>query len=286
MSKIKNFIGDMIVVGIIVLIVGFFIYSINFVFEFFKSEPYDYDYSMPFYCPNTEVDLNGVRVLSENFWEERPIDVIVEIEDYTFNTTIDSSSYCYHPLHFPTHDLDTDSVVSSVNKTKEEVFFKKNINYFLADRLETEYVGEGEGDITGTRKVSTGSIYGNLFWISGYIGSQSYKIHDKLTFRFKLNPQYPTVLLDEDEFETTKRRLQVKTTRCVQLEDERFLIDDEYPYVLICVFEKEGTHFVTEMESLLDGYVAEKIELDVTVRFMIEDYPIFIREVTLPKQMV
>lgn len=162
----------------------------------------------------------------------------------------------------------------TTNKTKEDAFFAEHKNFYLANQLETSYVGAGQGDITGTREVPTGEISRGLFYSYGYIHPQSYPIDDKLTFNFTINTQYPTVLMNESGFINKSKELGIQVVRCAELNDTHFNYAYGHPYSVACMFEKEGTHFATEIDSITDTFPADKVVLNVYWYIMwYDDYP-------------
>lgn len=198
----------------------------------------------------------------------------VEIEGYKFNfsKTVGQAGHCGISLFVPTDGLNTDRRLLTTDIEKEMEFLN-NDNYYIADRLEVEYVGSGSGEITGERQIS--DTHGSFFLGFGYIYTDHdpYSINDKLKFSFVVNPQYPTVRLNEQDFENTRKEIGVKSVRCVETEDKKFRAKGsesisggrEHPFAVICTFEDRGTHFLTIINSITSEQTFEKIKLDSTI---------------------
>jgi hypothetical protein len=207
----------------------------------------------------SDLKINGDKIADI---ECGPQDLRIEVEGCNYTRHIGVN--IWYDLWIDTSNQNTTCRIIAANNTKEQAFFKANNNLFLADILETTYAGKGQGDITGTREYT--KTWGSWGLFGGQIYSYpiSYPIHDKLTFDFTMNPKYPTVRMNETEFLATREKLGV-IARCVKLENKAYkLPTDEYAHILLCTYEKDGVHFLSQIESIEDEQTADKVILDAT----------------------
>lgn len=216
-----------------------------------------------------DININNHHITSINSKSNIKIGTSLNEEKYKVEgifyekNTRDIGFVDYDKLNYPSNLININKKILTVNKDKENEFFKRK-GFYLANKLNTEIRTEGtiSGDISGNIPIEKSS--GGLIFIYDYTSKEPINLRLEGDISLLSKIEVPTKEVEEEEFYKLNKEYG-KLVRCMEIENNEYWVNGNRPYALFCAFDMDGLQFLTSIKSIMeerDGCYS-KIDKDV-----------------------